>query len=118
MKYAIVASGGKQYKVSADQEILVDNLNIDKGKAYVFNQVLLLRDDDNILIGNPYVSGCEIKGKVVDVVKGDKVTISKFKGKVHYRRKMGFRPLYSKVKIESISISKHSAPKKEKTKAS
>lgn len=108
MKYAIVVSGGKQYKVSVGDEILVDKLNTDKGKSFIFPQVLLVRDDDNIVIGSPYISQANVCGRVLDKVKGDKVTISKFKAKVHYRRKMGFRPLYSKVKIESIALKKRS----------
>lgn len=118
MKYAIVASGGKQHKVSVGQELLVDRLNIEAGKPYTFEQVLLVRNDEDILVGNPYVSGAEVKGIVLDETKGDKITISKFKAKVHYRRKMGFRALYSKVKIESILLGKHTAPKKKKTKKS
>lgn len=126
MNYAIIATGGKQYQVSVGQEILVDKLDGEKGKSYTFDQVLLIRNDDGISIGRPYVDGGKVKGLLLDEVKGDKITISKFKAKVHYRRRMGFRPLYSKLKIESISVNgkelkkevKVSAPKKEKTKAS
>lgn len=104
MKYAIISSGGKQYKVSVGDEILVDKLDSEKGKAYVFPQVLMIRNDEDILIGSPTVPNATVMGQVSDQVKGKKISIFKFKAKVNYRRKMGFRPLYSKVKIESISI--------------
>lgn len=104
MKYAIISSGGKQYKVSVGDEILVDKLDCEKGKAYVFPQVLMVRDDEDIMIGTPNVSNAVVTGQVSEPVKGKKISIFKYKAKVHYRRKMGFRPLYTKVKIESISI--------------
>lgn len=115
MKYAIIASGGKQYKVEEGQTILVDKLEADKGKPYTFDKVLLARNDDEILIGNPYIASVKVSGKVLDQIKGDKLTISKFKAKVHYRRRIGFRPLYSKILIESVSFGKVAAPKKGKT---
>lgn len=104
MKYAIIASGGKQYKVSEGDEILVDKLDSEKGNAYIFPQVLMIRNDDDLLIGSPTVSNATVSGLVSDPVKGKKISIFKYKAKVHYRRKMGFRPLYTKVKIESISV--------------
>lgn len=104
MKYAIVVSGGKQYKVSEGEEIKIDKLKAIKGDKYPFQQILLIRSDDDIAIGTPYVTKGEVMGKIIGEEKGEKITISKFKAKVHYRRKMGFRPLYTKVKIESISL--------------
>lgn len=111
MQYAIVICGGKQYKVSVGQEILVDKLNQEVGKPYAFDRVLLVRNGEDVLLGNPYVTQVQVLGKVVGEAKGDKITISKFKAKVHYRKKIGFRPLYSKILIESISVNgKSSAP--------
>lgn len=109
MNYAIITSGGKQYKTSVGQEILVDKLSNLKGDTITFPEVLLLRSNDTIVVGNPFVSNAEVIGKVIEVIKGEKITISKFKAKVHYRRKMGFRPIYSKVKIESVSMRGKSA---------
>lgn len=104
MIYAVVKSGGKQYQISIGQELLVDKLKVAKGESYIFPEVLMIRNDETVHIGNPYVSNAKVTGKVLDVMKGEKITISKFKAKVHYRRKMGFRPIYSKVKIEAISM--------------
>lgn len=116
MDYAIIKSGGKQYKVSVGQELLVDKLDTEKGESHVFTEVLLVRQNDEVLIGNPYVPKGAVLGKVLDTVKGEKVITAKFKAKVHYRRKIGFRAQYSKVKIESIKVgdakSGVSAPKR------
>lgn len=114
MKYAVVVSGGKQYIVNEGEEFLVDKLDVVKDAKYTFPQVLLVRDEEKLLIGTPYVDEAEVSGKVLDIVKGDKITISKFKAKVHYRRKMGFRPVLTKIKIESISADGKSSVKKEK----
>jgi len=113
MKYAVIKSGGKQYKVSEGEEILLDKLPLSKGETYVFPEVLLVRDGEKITVGSPFVTDAKVAGKVLDQVKGDKVTIVKFKAKVHYRRRLGFRPLYTKVVIEKISIG-GSATKKQK----
>lgn len=119
MKYAVISSGGKQYKVSEGDELPVDKLNVTKDTSFTFPQVLLVRDGENITIGTPYVDKAVVSAKVLSEVKGKKITISKFKAKVHYRRKIGFRPVFTKVKIESISlngkkehVSKKPAPKK------
>lgn len=104
--YAVIESGGKQYKVSEGDEILVDNLSIIKGKEYIFPRVLLLRDEQDIHLGLPYLKESYVVGKVVDEVKGKKIEIKKFKAKVHYRRKIGFRAKLSKVFIEKIKYDK------------
>lgn len=104
MIYAIIRSGGKQYKVSEKDTILIDKLENLKGEKVVFPEVLLIRRDDSILIGDPLVKNGEVVGKVVEELKGKKITIAKFKAKVHYRRKIGFRPYFTKVLIEKIKI--------------
>lgn len=104
MKYAVITTGGKQFKVSIGEEILVDKLAAAVGKTYNFDKVLLIRNEDDIILGSPYIADAVVVAKVLEDLKGDKITILKFKAKVHYRRKMGFRPLYSKVKIEDIKL--------------
>lgn len=104
MKYAIIQNGDKQLVVSEGKTILVDKLDKDTGSTIDFPEVLLLRNEDEIRIGTPYIAGGSVKGKIVDHLKGKKVTIIKFKSKVHYRRKIGFRPQYTKVMIESIKV--------------
>lgn len=104
MKYAVIKTGGKQYKVHEGEEILVDKLKITAGSKYIFPEVLFVRDEDKIHIGNPHVAKAGVTGKVMGDVKGKKITVTKFKAKVHYRKRMGFRPQYSKVLIEAIKL--------------
>ena len=106
MKYAIVKLGGKQYKVRENQEILFDRLDIPKDKKYDFQEILMIRTDSDVFIGKPYVNDARVTGKVIGEVKGEKITIAKYKSKVRYRRKIGFRPKYSKILIEKIEKGK------------
>lgn len=112
MQYAIIQSGGKQYKVSEKEEITVDRLAVKEGNDCLFPEVLLLKSEENILIGEPIVPNVIVSGKVVKHLKGDKIRVSKFKAKVNYRRTIGFRPHQTQVLIEKISFEQ---PKKAKT---
>lgn len=104
MKYAVLKSGGKQYKVKEGDTIIVDKVNSDKNKEVAFENVLLLVSDSGVKLGNPTISGVKVKGKIVEDFKGEKVRVAKFKSKVRYRRVIGFRPMLSKVKIEKIFL--------------
>lgn len=114
MKYAIVRLGGKQYKVSEGDTVLVDKLDNKKNSSFDFPEVLLIRTDESILIGSPFVTEGEVVGKVLEEVRGEKITVVKFKAKVRYRRKMGFRPVFSKVLIETITVGKKTTKKQRK----
>lgn len=102
MKYAIVQSGGRQYKVEEGTDILIDKLNTPIGSKFDFPQVLLYRNGETVLIGTPFVDSVEINGKIAAVIKGDKIRVSKFKAKVRYRKTMGMRPQYTKIHVENI----------------
>ena len=102
MKYAIVRTGGKQYKVSKGDVLEVDNLKTEKNAKLVLDDVLLVVLDDLVKIGKPKLVGEKISATVLDNTKGDKIRVSKYKSKVRYRRVSGFRASYSKIKIESI----------------
>lgn len=115
MQYAIIQSGGKQYKVSEKEEITVDRLSAEEGSDYLFPEVLLIKSEDNLYIGEPVVSSAVVSGKVIKHIKGDKVRVSKFKAKVNYRRTIGFRPYQTKVLIEKISADKTKKKKTPKT---
>lgn len=104
MNYAVIKSGGKQYKVTEGEVVEVDRLEVENGAKYTFPEVLLVRNEDQILIGDPYLKEASVVGKILEEVKGDKIHVFKFKSKIRYRRKIGFRPIYTKVGIESISI--------------
>ncbi len=100
MKYAVIRIKGQQYKVSEGDEILVGKL-ADKKPG---TEVLLLVDDGKIKVGKPTVRGAKVKIKIVkQEEKGKKLYVQKFKAKSRYRRKMGFRPLYTRLLIEKIS---------------
>lgn len=120
MKYAVILSGGKQYKVVEGQEILVDRINQEKDSKYLFKQVFLLRTDKDTLFGTPNLDNCQVEGKIVNHEKGKKIIVAKFKAKSRYRRKQGFRPQLTRVLIEKISLKKQSksapAPKKKAAK--
>lgn len=104
MKYAIIESGGKQYRVSEGDTVQVDRLETDQGSVVTFSKVLLLRDDDQTLVGMPEVSGVSVNGTVVDHIKGRKVVVFKYRPKERYRVKSGHRQNYTMVKIDSINL--------------
>lgn len=102
MKYAVIKSGGKQYRVSEGDLIDLDKLSESNEKKLIFDKVLLLVSEGNINIGKPLVTGAKVVGNLIENLKGKKIRVSKFKSKVRYRKVIGFRPLISKVKIEKI----------------
>ncbi|MBI4097286.1 MAG: 50S ribosomal protein L21 [Candidatus Levybacteria bacterium] len=102
MKYAVIKTGGKQYRVSEGDVISVERLVNDGKKDIVFADVLLYHADGDIKVGTPFVSGIMVKGTIVEEKKGEKIRVAKYKAKVRYRRAMGHRQLLSLVKIDSI----------------
>lgn len=99
--YAIIQTGGKQYKVEAGDEIFVEKLNADVDAEVEFD-VLLVSDDAGVKIGKPVVDGVKAKAKVVEHGKGEKVIVFKYKPKKNIRTKRGHRQPYTKVEILSI----------------
>lgn len=100
MKYAVIKYQGHQYKVAEGQEILIDKL-LDKSEP----EVLLFVDEGKTKIGKPVLKDVKVKVKVLsELEKGEKIDIYKFKAKSRYRRHTGFRPQYTKLLIEKISI--------------
>jgi len=102
MKYAIVESGGKQYKAVEGAFIEVDLLQVEAGQAVTLEKVLLITDEDKVLVGSPAVKGAAIKATVVDHVKGPKVVSFKYSPKKRIRVKTGHRQKYTRLKIETI----------------
>ena len=100
--YAIIATGGKQYKVAEGDIINVEKLGKDAGESVVFDQVLVVSGDD-VKVGNPTVEGASVAATVVGDVKGKKVIVYKYKRKTGYHKKNGHRQAYTKVKIEKIN---------------
>src|SRR4030042_413736 len=100
--YAIIETGGKQYKVTEGQTIEIDRLETDEGKTVKLDKVLLLADGDNITVGKPFVDGARVMATVKQNGKGDKIIIFKYKAKVRYRRKNGHRQLFTSLNIDKI----------------
>jgi len=100
MKYAVIRVGGKQYRVSQGEEVLVDKLADPK----VEPEVLLMVNEGKALVGKPTVRGAKVKIKIVkESEKGEKIYVTKFKAKSRYRRRTGFRPVYTRLLVEKIS---------------
>lgn len=100
--YAIIETGGKQYRVSEGDTISVEKLGLAEGEAVVFDKVLVYSDGTEIKVGAPVVENAKVSGNIVENGKGDKVIIFKYKAKKDSRKKRGHRQPYSKVKIEKI----------------
>lgn len=112
MKYAVITSGNKQYKVSEGDVIVVDRVAAKANDAYTFSDVLLFVDGDTRKVGTPTLSEVTVTGKVLEEVKGPKIRVAKFKAKARYRKVMGFRASQTKVQIEKIGGKSAKAEKK------
>lgn len=100
--YAIVKSGGKQYKVAPGDVIEIEHIDLKPKDKVVLDEILLVSLNGSVAIGKPRVTGVVIKGVVMDHLKGPKIRVSKFKSKSRYRRTTGHRQSLTKVKIEEI----------------
>lgn len=116
MKYAVIKNGGHQYKVEEGQTINVEKIESD-GTSYVFDQVLLVVDGDNVQMGTPTVEGMKVYADVVAEVKGEKIEVFKYKSKSRYRKHTGHRQKYTQVKINGIGVKKAAEAKKAAPKA-
>jgi len=100
--YAIIETGGKQYKVTEGEWIKVEKLNAEVDSNVVFDKVLLVSSDNGLTVGKPYVEGAKVTGTVLEQGKDKKVIIFKYRAKKDIRRKNGHRQPFTKVKINSI----------------
>lgn len=106
MKYAIIKTGGKQYRVSEGDIIEVERLTTAANESFSFPEVLLVTVDEAVTIGQPIVDGFTVSAKVLDHIRGEKLRVAKFKAKARYRRVMGHRQELTRVQIEAISDGK------------
>lgn len=102
--YAIIETGGKQYRVQEGDTLYIEKLDVNAGEAVEFNKVLAVSKDGSLSFGSPVVEGATVKASVVENGKGKKVVIFKYKRKKDFRKKQGHRQPFTKVKIESISL--------------
>ncbi len=100
--FAVIKTGGKQYRVEVGEILAVEKLDTDKGQTVVFDQVLLIEDNEKTLIGTPFVESAQVIGKIIENFKDNKVIVFKKKRRKQYRKKMGHRQELTRVKIEKI----------------
>lgn len=101
--YAVIKTGGKQYRVSEGETLKVEKLGTEEGGSVEFDQVLMVADGDDIKVGAPLVDGGKVTATVVANGRGKKVKIIKFRRRKHHRKQMGHRQSYTEIKIDSIS---------------
>ena len=101
--YAIIKTGGKQYRVEKGQMIKIEKLSAEEGENVEFDQILALSDDNGFKAGSPLVDGASVKGKVIEQGKNKKIIVFKYKPKTRYSKKTGHRQPYTKVLIEDIN---------------
>ena len=99
--YAIIATGGKQYRVSEGNIIYIEKIDADVDSTVSFD-VLLVGNEGDVKVGTPVVEGVKVEGKVVGQIRGEKIIVFKYKSKKNYRRKQGHRQPYTKVEITKI----------------
>lgn len=100
--YAIIESGGKQYRVAKEQVIRLEKLEVAEGDSLEFDQILMVADGDQFKIGAPYVKGGKVSATVVKHGRGKKVDIIKFKRRKHHMKRQGHRQYFTEVKIIDI----------------
>lgn len=102
--YAIVESGGRQYRAEVGHSFSTEKLPFEVGEQIELNDVLLLVDDDNVQVGQPTVDGVSVKATVVDQYKGKKIFVWKYKPKKRYRRRQGHRQQYTHLRVDEIVV--------------
>ena len=100
--YAIIETGGKQYRVNEGDVIFIEKLNVEAGSTIDFDKVIAVGKEDGMTVGVPYVDGAVVTATAVKNGKGKKITVFTYKPKKDSKRKMGHRQPYTQVKIESI----------------
>ena len=101
--YAIIKDSGKQFKVEEGQSLEVDFRDVEPGAEIQFDQVLAISGDEGLTLGSPQIEGATVTAKVVESVKGPKLTVMKFRRRKNSKRKTGHRQKYTKVAIEKIN---------------
>ncbi|MDP4109435.1 MAG: 50S ribosomal protein L21 [Bacillota bacterium] len=100
--YAILETGGKQYRVKEGDVIYVEKLELEDGAEVNFDKVLAVGDGADMKVGSPYVGGAAVTGKVLKNGKNKKVIVFKYNSKKNYRRRQGHRQPYTKIEIEAV----------------
>ncbi|MGH8120343.1 MAG: 50S ribosomal protein L21 [Gammaproteobacteria bacterium] len=101
--YAVIKTGGKQYKVKAGDTLKVEKLETGAGKTVKLSDILMVVDGDKVVVGKPFVKGATVSAKVKGHGRGDKVNIVKFRRRKHHRKQMGHRQAYTELSITEIN---------------
>ena len=102
--YAVIVTGGKQYKVSEGDTLFIEKLDAEAGSEVTFDKVLLVDDGEKIMAGAPYVEGATVEAKLEKNGKGKKIRVFKYKAKKNERKKIGHRQPYSKVTVTAVKF--------------
>lgn len=102
MNFAVIKTGGKQYKVASGQKIKIEKLETAAGSAVFFDQVLLVANGDEVKVGNPLVSGARVEGKVLKQGRAKKLIVFRYHSKTRYKKKKGHRQKFTEVEITGI----------------
>lgn len=100
--YAVIKAGAHQYKASVGDELVVERLPYEIGTQVDLDEVYLLADEDEVVVGRPTVDGAKVRATVLEEFRGPKIRIFKFKPKQRYRRRMGHRQTYMRLRIDEI----------------
>ena len=101
--YAVIKTGGKQYRVASGEKLKIEQLAADVGAEIVIDEVLMVADGEKIALGTPLVAGASVKAKIVSHGRGDKVHIFKMRRRKHYRKSQGHRQNYTEIEILGIA---------------
>lgn len=113
--YAVIKVGGKQYRVKEGDEIFIEKIDAQPGSTLKIEEVLMIRDEKGIHLSDE-VKGSYVEAEVIDIQKGDKIIVFKYRPKKRYRRKSGHRQTYLKIRIKKINSASEKTKKAEKTK--
>jgi large subunit ribosomal protein L21 len=102
--YAVIKTGGKQYRVTSGDKLKIEMLPVDVGSEVTFDQVLMVGGDGEMQMGAPLLSGASVKATVLAQGRGDKIRIFKMRRRKHYRKSQGHRQHYTEVQISNISV--------------
>lgn len=100
--YAVIETGGKQYRVEEGDTLFVEKLDVEEGDKFSFDKVLILSNEGELSAGSPYVEGAKVEANVIAQGKAKKIIVFKYKAKKNYKKKQGHRQPYTKVQIEKI----------------
>lgn len=104
--YAIIKTGGKQYKAAKDELIIVDKLEGEPGAALEFDEVVFVAQDGSVKLGSPFVKGAKVRGTIVRQFLGDKINAFNYKAKKNVRKRWGHRQPYTQVRVTEVIAGK------------